>query len=354
MASLFRRPPDDLGPLRDAVASLGTTSVPGLAAALSWRERRTEKALLEELSRPGTPLTYDPALRVVRWAPPIVEEPPAADPEPPALVTANSAAAPPRASVLGPTGAKATCPSCHVPLLAAATGSIVVCPNCGRLSTVRARAAGTATEGASEAPSAPARGTSPIPDRHSQELFAAYVTAKPIPCPRCRTPLRHKGISEYSCPACGETVRFASASPPPPASASRTTSPPPADPTTAAPTGNNASLASLSTPEEPLPNFPASAAPDPPAEVPFEPTPDVETPPAPPLASPEADPETDPGDLTTSGSLPEPEPWRAKTDVAYAYVPPPAPSAPSRSSAPKKSRLPRVRATCRVPPRFAP
>ncbi len=75
MVSLFRRSSDDLGLLRSTVESLGATSVPGLAAALAWRERRTERALVEELARPGTPLTYDPALRVVRWAPPIEEAP---------------------------------------------------------------------------------------------------------------------------------------------------------------------------------------------------------------------------------------------------------------------------------------
>ena len=47
-----------------------------------------------------------------------------------------------------------------------------------------------------------------LEDRRSQELFAAYVSAKPIPCPKCRTPLRHRALSEYVCPACGQTVRF--------------------------------------------------------------------------------------------------------------------------------------------------
>jgi hypothetical protein len=45
-------------------------------------------------------------------------------------------------------------------------------------------------------------------DRRSQELFAAYVTSRPIPCPKCRTPLRHRALAEYSCPSCGQSVRF--------------------------------------------------------------------------------------------------------------------------------------------------
>src|SRR5208282_308051 len=86
-------------------------------------------------------LSYDPALRVVRWAPPIVEAPaPAPQPDlaPPPVGTPYSA------HTLHPTltaaGARLTCPSCHVPLVAASSGSLVVCPNCGRLATTRSRA----------------------------------------------------------------------------------------------------------------------------------------------------------------------------------------------------------------------
>lgn len=343
MPSLFRRPPDDLGPLRDAVESLGTSSVPGLAAALSWRERRTEKALIDELSRPGSPVTYDPALRVVRWAPPIVEEPPADGPDLPA---AEGPAGVPRPSTaLAPTGAKPVCPSCHVPLLAAATGSIVVCPNCGRLTTVRARAAGTAGEGSAEAPSAPARGTSPIADRRSQELFAAYVTAKPIPCPRCRTPLRHKGISEYACPACGETVRFASAPPPAPVA--------PAEPKTTA-ASDGPLPGPRGTGEERAPAASASTAAPVPIDVPAEqnpePGPAVGAPATSPLRSSEAAPTPLPASERPAVSAVS----RTRVDLPRAYPPPPTPAAPSRAPGPKKYRLPRVRATCRVPPRFAP
>ena len=77
MAGFFGPSEQDLEHLRSTVQSLGTTSVPGLAAALSWRERKTEKLLAHELGRPGTPITYDPGRRLVRWARPLPNLPPA-------------------------------------------------------------------------------------------------------------------------------------------------------------------------------------------------------------------------------------------------------------------------------------
>ena len=59
----------------------------------------------------------------------------------------------------------------------------------------------------------PGAGWPPVNDRRSQELFAAWVTSSPIPCPKCRTPLRHHGVSEYSCPACGLAVAFPKSEP---------------------------------------------------------------------------------------------------------------------------------------------
>ncbi len=67
MAPLFGPSASDLEHLRSTVRALGKTSVPGLSAALSWRERKTEKLLAHELARPNTPLAYDPARRTVRW-----------------------------------------------------------------------------------------------------------------------------------------------------------------------------------------------------------------------------------------------------------------------------------------------
>jgi uncharacterized Zn finger protein (UPF0148 family) len=225
MAALFGPSEQDLERLRSTVQSLGTTSVPGLAAALSWRERKAERLLAHELARPGSPITYDPGRRTVRWARPL----PIPTPE------STGASAAPRselghpgtapAPVLTPAGLRTLCPSCHVPLQSTGTGSLAVCPQCGRLSSARtAGAAGTSAASSPppaatppERPALPATsaGTpTALGDRRSQELFAAWVSAKPIPCPKCRTPLRHRGVSEYACPACGHMVQFPTTSAP--------------------------------------------------------------------------------------------------------------------------------------------
>jgi len=219
MVALFGPSTEDLEHLRTTVESLGTTSVPGLAAALSWREKKTEKALARELARPDTPLAYEPARRQVRWAKALPTLPPAPVPEP----VAPGAARPP--APIGLTkvasGFKTLCPTCHVALIAGGSGSLAVCPQCGRLATVH-----SATASAPAAPAPPAVGSAPsgagpitLNDRRAQELFAAYLTARPIPCPKCRTPLRHRALSEYTCPSCGQMVRF-------PTAAEATTRPP--------------------------------------------------------------------------------------------------------------------------------
>lgn len=221
MVSLFRSSSHDLETLRSTVCTLRETTVPGLAAALSWRPRKVERLLIEELTRPGTAMAYDPARRVVRWVP-VASAVWHVPPPVPAPAPSTEAAAPPppaRPKVdLGPAlsspppvvkgkGLRAQCPSCHVGLSASTSPSLSVCPRCGRLFTSR--------EGVSSSEPAPAPASrvvspsSPAPgDRRSQELLAAYMTARPIPCPRCRTELRHRGLSEYGCPKCGEVVRF--------------------------------------------------------------------------------------------------------------------------------------------------
>jgi predicted RNA-binding Zn-ribbon protein involved in translation (DUF1610 family) len=215
MASLFGPSEQDLERLRSTVQSLGTTSVPGLAAALSWRERKAEKLLAHELHRPGTPLVYDPGRRTVRWA---VLPVPVAPAEPSALPDTSRSGAlrppPAPAPVFTPAGIKTLCPSCHVALQSTGSGTLAVCPKCGRLSSVHTGVSGRADLVPSAAP-APTptpttAGDSPLPlsDRRSQEMFAAWVTAQPIPCPKCRTPLRHRGVSEYACPSCGQMVKF--------------------------------------------------------------------------------------------------------------------------------------------------
>jgi predicted RNA-binding Zn-ribbon protein involved in translation (DUF1610 family) len=222
MAALFGPSEQDLERLRSTVQSLGTTSVPGLAAALSWRERKAERLLAHELARPGTPLAYDPGRRTVRWArlaPPVPKADPPAVPDTARSGAVRTPAGP--SPVFTPSGVKTLCPSCHVALQATGSGSLAVCPQCGRLSSIRAATVTgrsdpppTPTPAPSAAPmTATTPGDSPprLADRRSQEMFAAWVTAKPIPCPKCRTPLRHRGVSEYTCPACGQMVRFPNA-----------------------------------------------------------------------------------------------------------------------------------------------
>jgi predicted RNA-binding Zn-ribbon protein involved in translation (DUF1610 family) len=215
MAALFGPSEQDLERLRSTVQSLGTTSVPGLAAALSWRERKAEKLLAHELHRPGTPLAYDPGRRTVRWA--ALAAAVAAGAPPAVPDTSRSAAMrppPAPAPVFTPAGVKTLCPSCHVALQSTGSGSLAVCPQCGRLSSIRSSVSGRADPPAAPVtaprPTPTSAGDSPAPlsDRRSQEMFAAWVTAQPIPCPKCRTPLRHRGVSEYACPACGQMVKF--------------------------------------------------------------------------------------------------------------------------------------------------
>jgi len=241
MSLLFRPSEHDRQALQSAVRSLRETSVAGLAAALSWRTRKVERLLVDELTRPGTMMAYDPARRVVRWAPPVSVVWSAPPPAP-----AEEAPVPPRTVDLGPAlaapppvlrsgGLRAQCPSCHVALVASTSASLDVCPQCGRLYSSR-----TATGGRPEAerPAAPTASTGAdrppttvYSDRRSQELLAAYVTARPIPCPRCHTNLRHKGVSEYACPSCGETVRFGGSGSPPTVLGARPPSAAPSPPT---------------------------------------------------------------------------------------------------------------------------
>jgi len=208
MVALFGPSQQDLERLRSTVQSLGTTSVPGLAAALSMRERKAEKLLAHELARADTPILYEPSRRLVRWAA-LAPPAPAATPAPAVPSTPEPLRAPRApAPVFTPVGLKTLCPHCHVPLQSTGTESLAVCPQCGRLSSARDARNAEAASVPVAAPAPKATAELSLEDRHSQELFAAYVSAKPIPCPKCRTPLRHRALSEYVCPACGQTVRF--------------------------------------------------------------------------------------------------------------------------------------------------
>ncbi|MCI4339841.1 MAG: hypothetical protein L3K06_03665 [Thermoplasmata archaeon] len=220
--------------LAQTLRSLGATSVAGLSAALSWSERRTERAIQDALRRGYGAIRFDPERRSVAWNSPAAPPPPA---DAPAAVAPTLPAAAPEPPTLPKSwGASAKCPNCSVPFLPTGTPGHSYCPQCGRLTTVRGvgpsrAAAPEATAAATAAPNAPGRGPSLAlgPDRRSQELFAAWVTAQPIPCPKCRTPLRHHGVAEYACPSCGARVAFErSATLPPSARAVAPEAPPPA------------------------------------------------------------------------------------------------------------------------------
>jgi predicted RNA-binding Zn-ribbon protein involved in translation (DUF1610 family) len=210
--------------LVSTLQSLGTTSMAGLSAALSWSERRTQKTLREVARWGEGAIQFDPMTRSVSL------RPAASSPPSPSPAAAAPAEAPSPEPTIAPPplpkawGASAKCPTCQVALSPTGTGTAYYCPQCGRLSGARASAFG-GPAAATSAPATPARapppgpraGEPPVPptplaalgaDRHSQELFAAWVTARPIPCPKCRTTLRHQGVAEYACPACGARVAF--------------------------------------------------------------------------------------------------------------------------------------------------
>ena len=229
MSSLWGPSRRDEVHLLSALESLGSTSLAGLSAALSWSERKTERCLREVVASGAAPLRYNAAQRTVEWvtrtrelattvatpaprssaAPPVPPPPlptgvrgsprPAGTPQPPVN--------PPAPSL----GSAARCPVCHANLTSTGSAAHGYCNKCGRLVTLQrsAPAAPTTPAPPASAPSTPP--TAPPPsgaDRKSQEMFAAWVTARPVPCPRCRTPMGHHGLAEYSCPSCGEKVTF--------------------------------------------------------------------------------------------------------------------------------------------------
>lgn len=215
--SLFGgRAHEDREHLVQTLRSLGSTSLGGLSAALSWTPRRTERAARAAVAWGRGAIDYEPRTGRIAFRAPSAPQAP-----PPAAAPATDAAATPAARAPPPPLPKAwnaspKCPNCSVPFVSTGTGSGVYCPNCGRLalrgSDGVTRAAPVAADEA-RTPSPPPTtvhgpATTLGEDRHSQELFAAWVTSRPIPCPKCRTALRHKGVGRYACPACGAQVAF--------------------------------------------------------------------------------------------------------------------------------------------------
>lgn len=225
MSFLFGSSRRDQVHLLSTLQSLHATSVAGLSAALSWSERKTERVLRDVVGQVGTSVQYDAARRTVRIvrASRGTDLPVAVSGGAMVEPTAPPAAVPAPALTNGPIlpkefGGAGRCPRCQVPLLAAATGDAAVCPKCGQMSTRRVRPAATVIPAAAEPTRASSSPAAPVAengrtvvesgDRRSQELFAAWVTSRPIPCPRCRSTLQHRGVGEYGCPSCGHRVAF--------------------------------------------------------------------------------------------------------------------------------------------------
>ena len=214
--------------LLSALESLGSTSIAGLSAALSWPTRKTERTLRDVVASGAAPLRFDAGRQMVEWITPVPRSPssPAeplraeVGPRPAATslafartVQALEAQIKPRRSVTlstvsGSSGVS-RCPACHSTLESTGDGAHGYCTKCGRLIKLSAAVQpipglDAATHRSVTAPVRSGNGA----DRKSQELFAAWVSQRPIPCPRCRTTMNHHGVSEYSCPACGEQVKF--------------------------------------------------------------------------------------------------------------------------------------------------
>jgi predicted RNA-binding Zn-ribbon protein involved in translation (DUF1610 family) len=209
MAFLFGPSLEERARLVHALRALESTSIEGLAAALSWSPRRTER-IVEQLARRGEGgVYYAPRLRLVRYGPPPA---PAASPAPPPPEAVVGPAPPPPAlphsrgpaaavaAALGATPAEtsASCPRCKTRMQPTVSGEALVCPACARLAL-----APTVGSAAAKPTEAGAAG-----DRRAQELLASYVTSRPLTCSRCRSPLRHEGVAAFRCPACGQSVRF--------------------------------------------------------------------------------------------------------------------------------------------------
>jgi predicted RNA-binding Zn-ribbon protein involved in translation (DUF1610 family) len=204
MAPLFGPSRRDRDQLIHALRPLGPTTLGKLGAALGWSPRRTSKVIRTLYAEEFPGFHYDPVRGLVQITAPPAAPVPA--PEPGA-----SPVAPPGASHLaGDTGrpwaSSAQCPTCHVGMTSAGTGTTLYCPQCGRLSS--GRHAAPAPSAPAPVPAIPSEAPHAAGDRRTQELFAAWVTAQPIQCPKCRTNLQHRGVGQYACPACGHKIAF--------------------------------------------------------------------------------------------------------------------------------------------------
>jgi len=229
-----RPAPDERQHAIATLKSLGTTSVPGLAAALSWSVPRTEKVLRELLRHRPSDLVYDVRTKTIRWgapAPPATRPPaPQSTPgstsswamsaaraparsgpvTPPATSSSSFRAsdyrptvappAPSPAPRIGPSDhALRECARCHTPLVPTGDADVFACPMCGR----------RLTSGGTLVSPSPSRAGAPAgPDPKIQQLIAAWATGQPAPCPHCRQPLRHTADGAFSCGSCGARITY--------------------------------------------------------------------------------------------------------------------------------------------------
>lgn len=185
----------DRAELLEALKRLGPTDVDRLSTTLQWPTQRTVRTLRGISGG----VRFDPASGSVG---PLAAEATGAPKAPAAPGTARAGPVSPAGDLPVP----GACPECHGRLSATGTTGTFYCAACGHLETHESRApapvpARTEARGASGA----------IEPRVAQELIAAWVTSQPIPCPSCRTPLVHRGVQVYRCPACGEVIEFSDA-----------------------------------------------------------------------------------------------------------------------------------------------
>ncbi len=137
-----------------------------------------------------------PGLAVPRGAPGEAPPPgPVAGPATAASPTTPPGPPPlPGSSRKPPAPGPGSCPECRVPYLPTGPTGRFSCPMCGH------HAAG---------PPPASRTTAGTADpRPREELLAAWMLGRPMPCPRCRRPLRRDRPTDFSCPACGDRVHL--------------------------------------------------------------------------------------------------------------------------------------------------
>jgi hypothetical protein len=214
MSLLWHSSREERGHLVRTLYELGPTTIPGLSAALSWPEKRTER-LVRELARSGEGgVVFYAASRRVEIprpepAPPRTDEPPAA-PHGPEEPGPSSLPTPDPPVISSKWSGQSICPECSGTMEPTAHSEALVCRDCGSISSVPRSTRGPVSGSSSSAGTTTAGSGGALGDRRLQELFAAYVTSRPVLCPKCKTPLRHRGLGLYGCPGCGQAVQFTS------------------------------------------------------------------------------------------------------------------------------------------------